>query len=370
MSYRVRGVSLLLFQKLFDAAERRGGMRVALLFGRLFSGCTPAFAEPYRIDRTGTLWNRLSALIYVAALVHCLGLTTVLTLLSGTFLPAPGMSIEFFEDKWNLFLYAVICPMYVTLCIRLVLLAMERDPRPVEAACTPSGQSRRLFLSLFLISVFSSILITGYVNDALNPDVVERAYWFVEEQLGFRRLNSAGLFYIVLNFSLLFLTFLGAAAFIGISIDGIRLSRSLLTSDTEIDFATYKQRLDRLVLAYYWGVLLVACYAVNIIVWKHSPLGGTANIHLAGAMLTLLGIFFVTVPRRFIEHAWSAYQARKHRASGDDEPPEHQDVLPTETSRVINVVQTLCIVGWLPNFYEIESYMNPYTWFEWLFRIG
>ena len=367
MNYRARGITLLLYQKLFDAAERRGGVRVALLFGRIFSGCTPAFAEPYRIERTGSLWNRLSLQIYVAALVHCLGLTIALTWLNGTLMPAPGTSIELFEDKWNLFLYAVICPMYVTLCIRLVLLAMERDPAPVEAGCTPSGQSKRLFLSLFLISVFSSVLITGYVNDALNPDVVDRAYWFVEAQLGLRRLNSAGLYYIVLNFSLLFLTFLGGAAFISVSIDGIQLSHGLLQSGSDIDFGVYKQRLDRLVLAYYWGVLLVACYAVNIIVWKHSPLGGTANIHLAGAMLTLLGIFFVTVPRRFIEHAWAAYQARKQQASGDGELPEHQDILPAETSRVINVVQTLCIVGWLPNFYEIQSYVDPYVWFERLF---
>ena len=43
MEYKVRGISLLLFQKLFNTIERRGGARVVLLFGRIFSGCTPGF---------------------------------------------------------------------------------------------------------------------------------------------------------------------------------------------------------------------------------------------------------------------------------------------------------------------------------------
>ena len=361
MSYRARDLSLLLYQKFFDAIEYRGGKRVVLIFGRIFGGCTPAFAEPYRIERTGGLWNWLSALIYVAAFVHCLILTAVLAALNGTFLPVPGNSIEFLEDKWNIFLYAVVCPAYVTLCIRLVLLAMERDPVESSGAhqCSTSEQTRRLFLCLFLICLFSSVLITNYVNDALDPSVVARKYWFVEESGDYRRLNSAGLYYIVLNFSLLFVTFLGGAAFISISIDGIRLSRALVNSSVDMDFKTYKQRLDRLVVAYFWGVLLVACYAVNIIVWKHSPLGDTANIHLAGAVLTILGIFFVTVPRRFIEHVWSTYCARKFGKSGDDESAEHQDIVPIDKSRAINTIQALCIVGWLPNFYKFDDYVEP-----------
>lgn len=366
MRYRVRDLSLLLYQRLFEAVEQRGGRHVVLLFGRIFSGCTPAFSEPYRIGRTGDLWNLLSAKIYLAALTHSLVLTSALAALNGKFWSVPGESIEFFEDRWNIFLYAVVVPAYVTLCIRLLLLAMERDGDShrdaADAGAALAGQAKRLFLSVFLISIFSSVLITNYVNDALNVQVIRSAYWFVDEWDGFRRLNSAGLYYIVLNYSLLFITFLGGAAFISVSIDGIQLSRNLLNSGVEIDFATYKKRLDRLVVAYYWGVLLVACYALNIIVWKHSPLAGTANIHLAGAMLTLLGLFFVTVPRRFIEHAWSSYCVRRREAGDGDDGLEHQDVLPADKHWTINVIQTLCVVGWLPNFYGFANYLDPYYW--------
>lgn len=370
MGFRLRDPSQWVFTTLFDAVERRGGRFVMLMFGRIFSGCTPAFSEPYRIERTGDLWNRLSGKVFVAALVHCLILTATLALLSGKLWPVPGQSVEFLEDKWNLFLYAFVCPAYVTLCIRLLLLAMERDEGIVVTASTGSSQAKRLFLSLFLTSILSSVLITNYVNDALDLQVVKAPYWFVEEWDGFRRLNSAGLYYIVLNYSLLFITFLGGAAFISISIDGIVLSRNLLDSGQEIDFTTYKRRLDRLVLAYYWGVLLVACYAMNIIVWKHSPLAGTTNIHLAGAMLTLLGLFFVAVPRRFIEHAWAAYCARRRQAEpppGEDEadPPS---ILPRDRALLIGGVQAVCIVGWLPNFYGFSDYVDPYKVLEMLFK--
>jgi len=372
MSFRLRDPLPWLYRTLFDAVERRGGRMVMLLFGRVFSGCTPGFSEPYRIDRTGDLQNLLSAKIYLAALIHCLVLTSTLAALSGTFLPVPGLTIGFLEDKWNLFLYAFVCPAYVTLCVRLVLLAMERDEPAADAeASAPvatAGQARRLFLSVFLISVFSSVLITSYVNDALDLQVVKQPYWFVEEWDGFRRLNSAGLYYIVLNYSLLFVTFLGGAAFISVSIDGIYLSRGLLDSNAEIDFATYKRRLDRLVLAYYWGVLLVACYALNIIVWKHSPLAGTANIHLAGAMLTLLGLFFVAVPRRFIEHAWTSYCARKRQATETSDDDELPRVLSSDKALIIRSVQGICIFGWLPNFYGFSEYLDLYHWLELVFK--
>src|SRR5690606_38969157 len=114
------------------------------------------------------------------------------------------------------------------------------------------------------------------------------------------------------------------------------------------------------------GVALVACYALNIIIWKHSPLGNTANIHIAGAMLTLLGLFFVTIPRRFIEHAWAEYCFRKS-SSMENQSIEHQEVIPSDASRNINTLQVLIVAGWLPNFYEIENYISPYYWLNLVF---
>lgn len=263
------------YRALFNWLERRNrhAFKVLRFLERTFTACTPAFAAPYQIAESGKLLTPLSGAIFGAAFVHCFLLTAAMSLLSGTFWKVPGSSVEFTEDIWNFALYLVICPAYVTLCIRLVLLSMERDPQNLRPLTnTTSGQTRRVFVCLFFVYVFSSVLITSYVNDALTPEVVKPAYWFVDSTAGVRRLNAAGLYYIVLNFALLFITFLGGAAFIGISIDGIRLSRELLDSEAPIDFDIYKLRVERLLVAYFFGTLLVACYAINIFVWQRSPL--------------------------------------------------------------------------------------------------
>ena len=357
-----------LYRKLFEWLGRNDGLGPKLLriLERTFTACTPAFAAPYQIAQTGNLLTPLSAAIFGAAFVQCFILTGALSWLSGTLTGAPGRSVGFFDDKWNIFLYTLICPAYVTLCVRLVLLSMGRDPDDTTRApaSTTSAQAKRLFACVFLACLFSSILITNYVADAINPAVVRPVYWFLDSSTGIRRLNSAGLYYIVLNFTLLFITFLGGAAFIGISIDGIRLSRALLDSATPIDFRTYGKRLNRLVVAYFFGTLLVFFYAINIIVWKESPLGGTANIDIAGAMLTALGIFFVAIPKRFIEHAWATYTARGRAVAEDEEGQPRALPLPRSWTRSIWVANVLCIGGWFPYFYGIRDYIDPYYWLQ------
>lgn len=364
MPYKVRTPSTRFFKSVFSFFETRGGFMFVIFFGRLFRRVTPAFAEPYKIDRSG-FFPQIFWLIFIAAIFYCFFLTAIFTITSGTFSLNLGPSLGFLEDRWNMFLYFLICPAYVTLCIRMVILALERESDNNKAYIqhTLSTQTKRLFLNIFLITVFSSILITNYVKDALDPSVVFVDYWFVENISGIRRLNGAGLYYIVLNFSLLFVTFLGGSAFISISLDGIGLSKILLMEKT--DFKTYKARLDRLVHAYYLGVYLVACYAINIIIWKHSPLGATFNIHIAGAAFTAIGIFFVTVPRRFIEHRWAEYCARLNVQESIE--IEHQEIIPPEQASKINILQLLILAGWFPNFYNISDYINLYYWINLFF---
>ncbi len=369
MQYKVRATTLRLYRAIFSVIDTRGGLAVALFFGHIFRGFTPAFAEPYRIEQSGRFLSWTTGFIFVAALIHTLFLTMAVTAYYGTFNEIPGSPLGFIEDKWNIALYSIICPAYVTLCIRMIILAMERDAS-VDHCCvehSTDSQARRLFVSLFTITLLSSVLITSYVSDALDPKVISVDYWFIETIDGVRRLNGAGLFYIVLNFCLLFLTFLGGSAFISISIDGIQLSRKLVEAHPDLNFKSFRQRLDRLVFGYYLGVGLVVCYALNIIIWKHSPLGETANIHIAGAILTILGIFFVTVPRRFIEHTWAVYCVRRSESLGEEEV-EHQEIISSEASRNINTVQFLCVAGWLPNFYEFNSYIDPYYWMDLFFK--
>lgn len=351
-----------LFRMLFNLLGRPGGWAVRMTGGvaRLFTACTPAFAAPYQIAQSGKLLTPLSAAIFVAALIQCLLLTALMSGLSGTFDAVPGCSVEFREDEWNFWLYLLVCPAYVTLCIRLVLLSMERDPgqlRPL--AGTTASQTRRVFLCVFLVSMFASLAITNYVNDAMNPAVVEPSYWFLDVINGVRRLNGAGLYYVVLNFALLFITFLGGAAFISISIDGIRLSRELFDSGTPMELPTYTLRLNRLLVAYFFGTLLAACYSINIFIWQDSPLGTTRNIHIAAAALTALGIFFVSIPKQYIDYVWTKFAERRDAEIGRRglEPASVPLPHPRWGTSIV-VANVMWLSTWLGGYYDVGEYLD------------
>ena len=352
----------MLYRTVFNLLGRPGGwpMRATRRLAQGFTFVTPAFAAPYQIAHSSKLLTPLSGAIFCAALVQCLFLTGFMAGLSGTWRAMPGCSVEFREDKWNILLYLLVCPAYVTLCVRLVLLSMERDPGQLgPLAESTAGQTRRVFLCLFLVSVFSSVLITNYVNDAMDSTVVEPAYWFVDSVAGIRRLNAAGLYYIVLNFALLFITFLGGAGFIAVSIDGIRLARELLDSGRPIELDIYELRVKRLLHAYFFGTLLAAAYSINIYIWQLSPLGATKNIHVAATALTALGIFFVAIPKQYIDYVWARYAERRDADIGQRglEPAGVRMPHP-QWGRVIYWANVMWLGTWFAGYYGLGEYLD------------
>jgi hypothetical protein len=49
---------------------------------------------------------------------------------------------------------------------------------------------------------------------------------------------------------------------------------------------------------------LAATYTANFFVWAVSPLGKTENLMAAQIALTVVGFFFIAVPRQYIELKW------------------------------------------------------------------
>ncbi len=354
MSYEAPDVVATVYRHFFRALQWPAGVWVALWFGNVFRRCTPDFPEPFRLEPAMPR-RAVNIAILSAVMFFCLGMTAVLAAVSGTLLPAPGADVlPWRKDRWNLFLYAFVCPAYVLLCIRLLILALER-PAGAPSGPPATPVTVRLFASVFLIVLFSSVLITNYISDASDPTVIATRYWFFDDRNGVRVLNAAGLYYIVLNFSLLVLTFVGGASFISISIDGMSMARTLADPSRDVDFEQFKQRIDRLVRAYRYGVGLVFCYALNLIIWKFSPLGQTANIQIAGALFTAIGLFFVAIPRRFVQHVWADYCSRRASlASGGRNDEPYRDILSNKDNLLLGVLQVVCIGGWFDTFYEVS----------------
>lgn len=367
-NYDAPDIVTAVYQYTFRLLEWRWLKGLTGSLSGLFRRCTPEFAESFKLPPgRGTPGPRVDVAIILAAMFFCLGMTAVLAALSNTWWPSsePGV-LHWASDHWNIFLYAVVCPLYVWLCLRLLVLSIERPVTAASSMASPPAVLR-LFVSTFLIILFSSVLITSYVSDAANPAIVRYRYWFFDELNGVRFLNAAGLYYIVLNFSLLVVTFVGAASFIAISIDGMTLARALTHDAPAMGFESFRNQIDRLVRAYRLGVGLVFCYAINLIVWKFSPLGPTGNLQIAGALFTLVGLFFVAVPRRFVQHLWAEYCVRRAQATGEPCDGEvYRDVVSSRDRRLLGILQLVCIGGWFDVFYDIP--MNPAHYIGWLFR--
>lgn len=360
MDYKAPDPSTVIYKYFFKILEGRRLTNFCIILGNCMRRITPAVENRWAIPIL-PLWDKLNTLIYIIGVFFCFVLTAILCAISGTLIQAQNApdTISFFSDKWNICFYIIICPLYITFCVRLIFIVLEESfaeasPKLGEPLLRKQPASNRMIFSLAAIFLLSSLLITNYISDALS---ITKTYWFLSETSGVRTLNEVGFYYIVLNFSLLFITFLGGASYISVSMDGMQLAKNLVASPAILDFSAYRARLDRLIRAYYFAAFLVILYGLNILIWKWSPLGENSNINIAGAVYTIIGLFFVAIPRRFIQHLWAEYSAKKAAVTEEILKNEnhYHDVDDLEANYIINLGHALFMSGWIIKFYELEN---------------
>lgn len=290
----------------------RGRLRAIII--QLFLTISPSIPIDLRKSFGEREMKRVFRVSFAIALFFCLFVTAFLCLIEGTLYGSDASRRYFIEDGWNIILYALICPTYCALCCYLIALTIKEwsilaDYADVKAEPDPRPRSYfRLYAVFFLAFLICTVFITNYLNDILNPTVQDAAkakiYWFMNEfGTGQRTLNRVGYYYLVLNFCLLFLTLLGIACFLSLSAEVIRTGSA---EDVErIDsFDELCVKLHSFTIAYLLTKGLAACYAVNFYIWAVSPLGKTGNLLAAQIAITIVGVFFVAVPRQYIELRW------------------------------------------------------------------
>ena len=251
---------------------------------------------------------------FFLAMFFCLIVTGALCQIDHGIIGSDQSRRYFLQDGWNLVLYASICPIYVALCCCVISIAIHEwgnlaeyaDAKTIRQSSTRS--SLRVYSTFFLILLLCSVFITNFIGDVLNPPakeaVVARIYWFMNDVgNGTRTLNKVGYYYVALNFSLLFITLLALSCFLTLSAEVLR-SGSADSIDKIDDFEVLKSRLESFTKAYLLAKGLVAAYALNVVIWAYSPLGRTDNLLAAQIALTLIGVFFIAVPRQYIELKW------------------------------------------------------------------
>jgi hypothetical protein len=234
--------------------------------------------------------------------------------IEGTLLGSDPVRRYFLQDGWNLLFYSVICPIYVSFCVLLISLTINKwselaDFADAKGAATTGIRGQYRVYSVVAGAFFlCTIFITTYMQDILHPSQAAadraRVYWFmVALSDGTRGLNRVGYYYVALNFSLLFITILGVACFLSLAAEIFRAGTA--TDAKKIDtFEVLHLKLAAFTEAYIYVKALAAAYAVNFFVWGVSPLGNTGNLFAAQIALTIVAVFFIAVPRQYLELRW------------------------------------------------------------------
>lgn len=284
------------------------------IFVQLFLTISPSIPIDLRKSLSEMDPKRLFSVSYIIALFFCFFVTAILCLIEGTLFGSDPARRYFVGDGWNIFLYIFVCPTYCALSCCLIARTIKEwsilaDYADAKAAPDPRPRSLYRFYAVFFLALLlCTIFITNYLDDVLNPAMQDaakaRIYWFMHDLGGgLRTLNRVGYYYVVLNFSLLFLTLLGVSCFLSLTAEVMRAGSA---EDPErIDsFDVLHVKLQSFTIAYLLMKGLAATYTVNFYVWAVSPLGKTENLLAAQIVLTVVGAFFIAVPRQYIELKW------------------------------------------------------------------
>lgn len=297
---------------------------------------------------------------YIAGLILCLGMTWALTVASATWIGTDANTVYFSTDRWNLALYTFVCPAYVGLCSCMIVLFIRQSTIVGKLADDLGGLRRSLWtarfpVALIAITCVTAIIVWKYIRDILDLKNVPQGYWFMTKPIdGVRYLNDVGIYYVVLNFCLLLITVTAALCFFSMFFETVRVGEGLRTlgSDSTIDFGTIKERLTSFTESYLLAKLLCGVYILNIWIWGFSPLGRTTNIDVASIALAVMGLFFISFPRYYVELMWRDYEVKSGRKK---KPAEPQDIRSAKERLSVNVVDSLLISTFVLNYFGLKE---------------
>jgi uncharacterized RDD family membrane protein YckC len=115
----------------------------------------------------------------------------------------------------------------------------------------------------------------------------------------------------------------------------------------EITFATIREMLSDFTQAYIVMKLLAVMLVLNAYTWKYERPEGSLNVAAMNAALLLFGVFFISVPRYYIELEWFRFRVRRSRAQGAQDDLEPDDIRPFSVRFAARIADGLILSGFL-----------------------
>ncbi len=320
--------------------------------------CYISYDVPFPISSffRGTQISRAFWSAFILTFVFCFVGQCVTTYLQGTLLGAEEGKKYFLNDYHNLANYMLVCPIYVGLStifmltlmnirsgINALLLNLNESEKKISSGKMPAWAL--VFISLLI----PSIGIPNYISESLNPAVFKTEYWFLSTiSSGERILNVAGVYYVLVNFTLQVISVMGIISFAYMASFTGQLSKLIEHRNLkkELDFDSLKKNLNQFVYAYVIAKSLVAVYMVNIVyTWPVANPSESQNFLVAVALILVIGLVIVPFPRYIIQKHWYDFTMRRAEAEYG-EYPTYQD-LRSEKIQGYSLYLDIFIIGHL-----------------------
>lgn len=348
---------LRLFAVVLDVVRANAALR--LLFrtiGLAFFAISPTVPETFwramrnRPTRAGFWWGAGLSFIF------CFAITAIWSCLDGTFFGSDRNRIYFSHDIPNLINYIVLCPVYVGLAVQLIVLLVlswARLSSPSDLVVTEAPRLPRasIGIGIFLMLSFSAAATVNYMRESLDPAMFPKVGWWVARVTseGSRVLSPLGIYYALLNFALLAVCIMAALAFLSLFFLCVRFGQIVAHQPVtnEVSFETIRGVLSDFTQAYIVMKLLAVTLVLNTHTWKYESPQGSLNVVAMNVVLLLFGVFFISVPRYYIELEWFYFREKRSLARHDPEDLERDDVRPPNARLVALVADWLFLSGFL-----------------------
>jgi hypothetical protein len=215
--------------------------------------------------------------------------------------------------------------------------------------------------SVLLFILLSAALGTAnFIRECLDPSIYHRVGWYVREVTpdGIRVLGGLGVWYVILNFTLGVVVLAGAFSYLALCVACIRVGHGLADyspTAPELTFEELKSNLSTFTSGYLLAKLLTASLMLNSITWRWEHPVGSLNMIGMGLILSIVGVFFVSVPRYYVELEWLRYKERALQSPAatttDGAVTRVDDLRPFGTKVWVYFADGLLISGFIVNFW-------------------
>jgi hypothetical protein len=292
-------------------------------------------------------------------LFFCLIVTVSLSVFADTFKGNDPNRIYLSNDWPNIVNYSILCPLYIGLSAHLIALVINGWPNltnlPFQASKPMELPRRSISFSIFLILGLSIGFTVNYLQECINPAVYPKVGWWVDTigASGERVLGIVGFYYTILNFTLLFICLTALASFLSMFFLCIRAGKALANElpSSAITFESLRKILTQFTESYLVAKILTAILMLNAYTWKFEKPLASFNMTMMGGALAVFGVFFVSIPRYYIELEWFKYKTRKAIFNGEEPSLHKDDIRPFGTRVAAHIIDLFIVSGFILTFF-------------------